>query len=415
MKIKKLTHALCILSLALLLSNCNTSPEYIDIPIQNNTQISSTIENFTYTHIEDKHYKYNAILGVEHLKYDNGYLYFFNGIASPHEKTGATLMAFDLAHGKILSVCPDPLCSHDNPECDFYGFDVSYYVFNNSIYYRRGYHYLVYNDEGILVDTIDLADLVRYNTETTKLTVYEDYNGDWTYSAYNSQLYVDNYQYFYDYVYDPESNKHYFHICRRDIDTGEKTYLGGSLNEEVVYERFLFEHGGRIYITDGKTIYSVTYDWTDRKEHYTGDFSGQVLTNGQDIFFETSNENNSLTINKINLLDANETASPLGFECSRWYLTDNYIYFLSADTYYSGDIALTGSEIYRCDHNGNNTEKICSLIDQNSTKYVSSMCIVDNYIYCFYFEYENGTQLSYRDKLLRIDTSTGEKSYFDIK
>lgn len=415
MKNSNLLYAFFVSLTILSLSACNADPTYIDYPTQSNSNTPTINNSFSYTHVEDKHYKYNAIRGVEQLKYDNGYLYFFNGNASPHEKTGATLMTLDLEKGDLLSVCPDPLCTHDNPECDFYGFDISFYVFDNSIYYRRGYHYLVYNDEGILIDKIDHADLVRYNKATDKLSIYEDYNGDWTYSAYNSQLYIDNYQYFYDYVYDADSNKHYFHICRRNIDSGEKTYLGGDLNEEVVYERFLFEYNGRIYITDGKTICSVTYDWDDRQEHYTGDFSGEVLSNGQDIFFESCNEDQSVTINKLNLSDPDKTISSFDFECSRWYLTDNYIYYLTADTYYSGDIALTGSEIYRCDHNGNNIEKICTLIDPNSTKYISSMCVVDNYIYCFYFEYDNGTQISYRDKILRIDTSTGEKSYFDIK
>ncbi|MBR4204309.1 MAG: hypothetical protein IKQ92_02420 [Clostridia bacterium] len=402
-----------LIGLALLLCGCGSGQAFIEYPEQNpQGNESGQIENYVYAPVEDKSYPYNAISGPEQLKYDGGSLYFFNGNPSPHEKTGATLMAFDLASGTILPVCPDPLCSHDNPGCPFYGFDTSYYAANGSIYYRRGYHYLVYNAEGILIDAVDHADLVRYDRSKDKLTVYEDYGDDLSYSAYNSQLYFNGFQYYYDYVYDPDTDRHYFHICRRDVDSGKVAVLGGDLNEDAVYERFLFALGSRIYATDGKQLFSVDPDWNDRRALFEGDFSGKVLCDGSEIFFERT-VSGRIVLAKTGLDGGGVTE--LGIECSRWVLTDHYIYYLSADPYFSGGTELTGGTVYRCDHDGGRIEKICDLNDDGSDKYLSSLCAVDNYIYCFFYEYRNGEQISYRSKLLRIDASTGEMTYYGIR
>ncbi|MBR4204951.1 MAG: hypothetical protein IKQ92_05685 [Clostridia bacterium] len=413
---KRMTGAfLAVFCLAMLFCGCSGKEAFIEYPGQGQTRPeneSNRIQNYTYSPVEDGVYPYNAISGPEQLKYDNGVLYFFNGNPSPHEKSGATLMAFDLARGTILPVCPDPLCSHDNPSCPFYGFDTSYYAVNGSIYYRRGYHYLVYNAEGILVDTIDHADLVRYDRSKEALTVYEDYDGEWTYTAYSSQLYFDNWQYYYDYVYDPDTEKHYFHICKRDVDSGRVAVLGGDLNEDAVYERFLFAYGSRIYATDGKQFFSVDSDWNDRRVLFEGDFSGKILFDGSEVFFERMISDRKI-LEKTRLDDGEVTN--LGVECSRWVLTDHYIYYLSADPFFSGGLELTGGEVYRCDHNGDHVEKVCTLNDDGSDKYLGSMCVVDNYIYCFFYEYKDGEQISYRDRLLRIDATTGVKMYYNIK
>ncbi len=55
-----------------------------------------------------------------------------------------TLYRLNPVTGNITTVCADPTCTHNSPECPFYGFDdhFEFYIENDILYYHQYYTFV---------------------------------------------------------------------------------------------------------------------------------------------------------------------------------------------------------------------------------------------------------------------------------
>lgn len=416
-------HKLLLITIlaALTLTACNSEPEWIEYKSESeSTNEETTVSEFPYIHVEDKPYSLNANNGISKLEYSDGYIYFYNGWTSAGNKGSNTLKKLDPQTGEITSVCPDPVCTHNSPECDLYGFSDINYIYENSVIFRRLYHYVIRDDEGYYVGKIDHSDYVRYDMETDEIQVYEDYGEELGFTEYLRQIYVDGYQFYYDYVYDEEDDTYYYKICRRDIETGEVKDMGiettpGNITEDLIYTK-----DGRIYCTNGVDIYSFDLNGEDRRYHCQGDFGWNVYSDGTAIYYDVRREDDTFEIWKKDTLEAE--GKSLGIICTRWKLTENYIYYTTdEEAVKNGTYTYANErEIRRCDHNGENGELVFTFEGEYEDVNTSDFIIIDNYLYTLYStDSENEEDKRSDDnkgdfKIMRIDCTDGSVYIIEV-
>lgn len=398
--------------------------------------------SFEYTNINDVPVMHNAINGLSTIKYYNDCLYFFPGTANPFTKS-ITLMRYDCKTGNLTSVCSDPLCTHDSPDCPFFGFTTIFYLYNNTVYYRRAYSYANYDANNVYKDTLEWSGFVSYNMDSSQMKVYNQFDS-LDYFEYGKQIYVENYCFYYDYIYSDESDKEIFAICRMDLNTGESVILGGKNNQfsesdpNMLSQMFLFTLDSRIYFTDGKTIYSTDYDMNDKTEHAKGLFLDDVCTDGEYIYYSAAQKNNNdmfISIHRMNFDGSSDI--DIGITANKWFgyfITENYIYYTVPDekiigknkvSGYSGtDIILNNSEIRRCRHDGSNDESVYKFDNDMANYRLTDICAAGNYIYGLYSywtdsdndgTFEDGDQYQSSDdnhyNIMRINIETAVIHY----
>lgn len=379
MKIK--TGIIAVLMLLLTLSSCtsNTSPIII----------TDFTENFSYVEANDKPYTYNCIDASVALQYSDGNIFFWGG---PVGQWGATVCKLNPSTGIISSVCIDPLCDHNTPDCPFFGLRAWFYVYDNKVFYKRSYTYTYRNKDGSIRSTLDVSDSVYFDIIDSKVNVLQpiiDKNA----GEYLRQLYTDNFRYYYDYIFDENFDGYLFKMCCQDINSGDVSVIGGENNKDAVLERFVFILNDRIYFVDGKRLYSRNLDNTDEIVHCTGNFGEIVMTDGQSIYFEVVDGNDK---NVFCMTDINDysSATLIIEDCTDWFLTENYVYYTDGDSrnigqseikgYANSEIILQGNNIFRCDHNGANHELIFSFDNEYRNYQLTNMIVADNYVYGLY-------------------------------
>ena len=97
-----------------------------------NLPIDIVSPDFEYIEIDDKPYDYNYVVGANQLQYSDGYLYCYDSIISDKNKT---LKKIDIKTGIVTSVCSDPICLHNSPECPIFGIANAFFVHNNNVFF----------------------------------------------------------------------------------------------------------------------------------------------------------------------------------------------------------------------------------------------------------------------------------------
>jgi hypothetical protein len=286
--------------------------------------------------------------GGSEVKYFDGCIYFFNGNSYGRQENHATLYRFNIMTGNITTVCPDPLCAHNTPDCPFYAMDPDYYVYKNKIYYGRTFYFDIdFKDLGFS------SDFVSFDISESKLKQYyssEDISG----ALIGSELYVDKYRFYYDAIVDTKINTVNTTINRMNLEDGSidvlkvnSSFKIGSNDSTNFGDKFLFAIGQRIYFTDGMEIYSTDFNMNDRQDIISGAFiSSKILTDGEYIYWgesEDSDNTNFKTLYRTKL-DGSGEKSSIGIITEDWQLTKNYIYYLNLSwssyfvTVYSKDV-----------------------------------------------------------------------------
>lgn len=375
---------------------------------------------FSYVEADDKPYAYNCVDASGDLQYDRGNIYFFGGL--PGESNTA-LMKLNPSVGLFTTVCPLPLCEHNTPECPMFGHTSWFYAYDDTIYYKRSYSYSYRNPDGSIRSTVELHDSVCYDTVEEKLKVLETYDSQSSVEFLN-QLFTEDYRFYYDYVYDEEMEQYLFKLCRLDRNSGEISVLGGDFSVEEGVDRFAFSKDERIYFVDGKRLYSRNFDNTDEVVHCSGQFGGKVLTDGDGIYFELSQEGKKSIYYMPDINDYH-SAKKIVDDCTQWALTEHYVYYVDGEertigksnlTGYQGEeVVLLGKTIRRCSHNGENDEKIFTFDGDYQTYQFNSMLVVDHYIYGFYHYYEDSDQDGiFQDGDQRSSNRSGDSSIMRI-
>ena len=438
----KQTILLIMLFIILCLTSCDDET-YIEPPID--TTKNNTI--FEYTDNKDKPLDFNVIDGSDVIKYYNGYLYFLNGSTSLSKSV--TLMKYNIKSNNLTCVCADPLCDHNTPDCPLYGLNNSYYIYNDNIYFQRIYHYMHRKPNGNPDYMEYFTGSCSYNFSDMKLTIYEQIENaeisDLGYTEYTSQLYTENYRYYYKYVYNESLENYIFSICRMDLNTKEIVVLDSDSNIEDSEDlfstslkiTFLFHLNDRIYFTDGKTIYSTDFDMNDRQDVLNGTFIySEIYTDGEYIYWGESedSDNNILQTLYRAKLDGSGEKTSLGIKTEDWQITENYIYYLNPCETIIGknemeqrngeNIVLNNNEIRRTSHDGSSNEAVFSLIQDDTNFEIYQYTCVGNYIYAAYETYtDNNNDGAINDSefyqstyaaaytILRIDVTTGDTYY----
>lgn len=405
----------------------------------NNPGISSDSGNnqdFKYIENDDEPLSYNAMEGGMQIKYFDGCIYFLNGSSAyGWQENHATLYRFNTKTGNLTTVCADPLCKHNSPECPFYSMENRFYVYENKIYYDRTYVF-DYKETGFY------ADFVSFDISNSKLKQYIVYTDSIPDGIIGSQLYVDNYIFYYDIVVDSKTNTSKITINRMNLKDGSVVVMNAddSTNDNTIgfNNMFLFAVDQRIYFSDGKKIYSTDYNMNNRQDIMSvASLDSNIKTDGEYIYWGESERSDNAklqTLYRAKLDGSGKT--PLNIKAEKWQITKNYIYYLNPqetvigknemEQRNGGDIVLEYNEIRRAAHDGLSNELVFSLIQDDIyfEIYPYYFSCVGNYIYTAYHTYtDKNNNGAYDDSeyyqssdsktytILRIDVITGDTYY----
>ena len=97
------------------ISSCE-KPLYID---SSNTDMTAPDDysEFEFTYFDDQTIANNVVSSLQKIKIVDGYLYFFPGLPNAGINDGTTLMKYNCETNNLTTVCSDPLCSHNTPDC----------------------------------------------------------------------------------------------------------------------------------------------------------------------------------------------------------------------------------------------------------------------------------------------------------
>jgi len=419
-----------ILLIAMLISSC--AQDEMHYPETETPSPSNfTIEIPSYIESDDAPIYHYGRMEKEHYQYQDGCFYFYiNGQGalnlSRHNKSN-TLLRMNIRNGTITTVCPDPLCMHNTPECPFAGrmFNVS--IDGDMIIYARRY---IYRDDSTTKND-SVIQICSYNLSDMKMKVHREIIMPETNKGAfkSSMLYHNEYIYLYDMIYNEEDNTYQQGIYRINTSNNKQEIIINPQTNNTT--TFLFILNDRIYFTDINTIYSVNLDIEDKQIHAEGTFStARIYTDGQYIYYALAGKDSTDNLYRMNLDGTNVIDLGINTDPS-WFLTEKYIYYFPHDKMNipnpNGQTALLSmcNTIWRCDHDGSNKTKVVEL--ERSEKgfiQIHDVQVIGNYAYTDYYEYvdknESGFFESDQDRLyysvndptnphiLRIDLTTGE-------
>ncbi len=290
------TAAVCC-AVLLTVSCESTELRYVDKDEQNPDENAE----FTYTAGDDEPCYFGS-QSTDDLKYRDGYLYIVCG----------TLYRLNTETGNVTTACGDPLCTHDNEECPYFGIGMYYISADGSLCFP--------GDGGF----------VRYDQERMKRVLLDDYKGaaSWFFAP---ELYYDDYRVYNGFDYDPDKDKYTYGLRRADLKNGGSEFFGGTTDSDGNYLPLMaqpwFTVGDRLYLEDGKCFFSLNKDGGDRKDLFAkkGE-SGYMYTDGEYVYY--CEDDRSSIIRRA--LDGGEPETVVTGVYSYQYfmLTDEYIYYM---------------------------------------------------------------------------------------
>lgn len=368
-----------------------------DLSIVEKYKMNDALENWTYVASNDTVYDDYVCIG-DFFKYTDDCLYFFNGTKSPFihpEDTEyvKTLLRLDLTSGIISPVCADPLCTHSTQTCPFAGQISFFFLHDNKIFYNRSYSV---NDEK---EYYGFHQFCSYDLDTMEFKIYkqEELVSGEPYGKYARILFHGNYCYYCDLSYDSEKDISIWKIMRLDLDTGSEVYLGDMENENGFVMEYLFIIGDRIYFRDAQSIFSTDLDLNDKQVHIEGRFPDEdIYTDGENIYYSVLTDDKSKSYKLYRCgLDGSEIIDLGIVSTSGWFITTNYIYYTHPNRFEleyagGGTLPFFYDAIYRCDHDGQNSELVYEAFhrnNENPDNYIQLQnCIaVGNYVFAQYY------------------------------
>ena len=394
------TAAVCC-AVLLTVSCESTELRYVDKDEQNPDESAE----FTYTASDDEPCYFGS-QSIDDLKYRDGYLYIVCG----------TLYRLNTETGNVTTACGDPLCTHDNEECPYFGIGMYYISADGSLCFP--------GDGGF----------VRYDQERMKRVLLDDYKGaaSWFFAP---EIYYDDYRVYNGFDYDPEKDKYTYGLRRADLKNGGSEFFGGTTDEDGNYLPLMaqpwFTVGDRLYLEDGKCFFSLNKDGGDRKDLFAkkGE-SGYMYTDGEYVYY--CEDDRSSIIRRA--LDGGEPET---------VVTGVYSYHMKPDGddvvlgkadirgYASSEVEITPLVICRSRHDGSGEERLALVTDIEKGLSPLGWIVVGNYFYCEYSYWEDAdgdgiftdgdnkystmiTSGGAVCRLMRVDLTTGDIYIFSI-
>lgn len=412
----------------LLLASC--SRENTDV-IKTSTD-APAVPGYTYTESSDGILDFGSRSGFGFGYYD-GYIYVTaNGM----------LYRINERTGNATSVCADPLCLHDSPECLLYGIkDIFYISAEGDICFAQMY-FKRYDDNGTLKYPSQNR-FVKLDTQSSRVTVLDDYSGAGG-SFHCPEIYYGNQRIYYGQEYDAENNELTCGVRKTDLDTGKSEFWGGEETKDGYITLrdvdLLFRIGERIYFNDGECVFSLDENGGCREVLDNIKIplnSGATATDGEFLYHSSFIGDGEIvrysleTGEKEILVDKRYTGQ-------RFIMTKDYIYYSDGEDvvlgkaqirgYASDTVTLSGGELWRCRHDGSGKELVYTYSGKTENIRPFSQTIIGNYLWADYSWWEDpdgdgvytdgaqkhSTHNDGNASLLRIDLTSGEALTVDI-
>jgi len=437
MKTIQLFIRICILTA--LLVGCDKNLVYVDSE-NIETLYEYETKDFSFSESPDAPITFNAIDGGQVIQYSNGYLFFHNNYNRDifNFPENRTLMKYNVKTDNLISICSDSVCLHNTLDCPFYAMYNTMYVFDEKIAYAQIYSNTANDSEYFMLGQYNLFDSEKIS-KSVRNTIKTN-----SYTEYMKMLPVDNYVLYYENMYNEELDEWVDGIYRWNIVDNTQTLLCGENN---IYEpdsmypntlacNFLFAIDSRIYFTDGTVIFSTDTNYENRIDHVEGRFVLDVFTDGEYIYYGIPVEEGSYiqSLHRVDFNGKNDIELDIVTQKENVEITSNYIYYKKYDEIaigknrvsgYSGEnIILYSSEIWRCDHDGQNHELVYKFEGDMANYRLIYEIYVGNYIYGLYNWWEDAdgdgifedgddhfSATSEEYLIMRIDITTGE-TYF---
>lgn len=370
------------------------------------------------------------------LQYANGSIY---AIIGRNQGECAYPVRYNCTSGRISTVCPDPLCLHENEECPLIGIQQCIVLPDGRVCYSQKFDHIYRNDAGVIIKEVHIFDHALFDPIAGKKTVLYEYDGSY---FTGPELYTDNYRFYHSIEYDEERELFVTGLYRMNLKNGDIKLLlehGTSEKDDAfnVSSEMIGIFNERIYLSDGLSIFSIDFEGEKRITHLEGKYPvlEPLHADGEYVYYQREDG-----VYRQSLSSGKEEHI---VKCNNIYgnftLTTNWIYYQAGDTitigkvdidgYAAREAELSGGEIYRCTHDGSELTKIAEMNGEYAHLRPNSMTVAGEYIYATYtgWQDKNGDSIFTRDEqlasgysrtslqILRIDTTSGEITTITLK
>lgn len=340
-----------------------------------------------------------------------------------------TMIRYNTKTNTKTYLCSNPLCTHDNHNCPFWGFVECNYF--------DGDWYLLKNGQD--EDGSRYRYYTCYDVEKGQEKFIIRNNGSGKYSI-ASQLVHHEYFYYFEVAYDEEKENYSCTLRRVNLNSATNQSECVLSFDSYVTDYLLCGDKGKIYFCEiGTGLYYINADGSDEfAKHYfytTEDPRfGKLMTSCQlidDVFYICEEIEGISEFYKVGLNGIRVDMGKVNGAALYCFYTKNYIYFRvkeekkigqmdDGSNYHLSDLIIDTPGIYRMDYNGNVKVVLNEFSTQNlSTCVLGEITVVGNYIYTRYRHYGSEIKDTYvKDDysgilggLMRIDTTTGDAIY----
>ena len=314
----------------------------------------------------------NAVDNGALLQYSDGKIYYIDHFPCsirihPENRSVRYILA---NNGTVEFVCNKPLCRHNSTDCPLFAIHTMC-VFQDKMIYTSIHAEMGSTQMHVSRNYLDL--------DTNKSVITDTIDDD-QYAEYTQILFHDKFAFYFTDDIDEKSNEWNLNLNRLDMNTGKTIVLyqfpvDSSTMSNDVPCKLLFGLGDHIYYSENGKICSADLSCKKIVKHI--DLMGHldVLTDGYAVFvgmpYHEEDFRENYNIEVLYKTDFNfQEFTELGIiaEKGRVKITDNFIYYVKYDEisigksrvsgYNSDEVILTGSEIWRCDHNGEHHEMV---------------------------------------------------------
>ena len=419
------TKQICLLAVLLFLCSCTRPAPPDPLPDE------PSRPGWTCLPSDDRAFEGRSRNMSEMLQVTENYLYFNGG-----DWDGAVPMRLNLETGNVTSVCPDPLCTHDSPDCPLYGTNGFIAPDDASILARRMYSA---TEDTITGQEISerVNQIMRFEPGTGKRIVLEELG---TQGGFSPEVYAGKYRFYNAQIYDDEG-EWIGGLARMDLGNGKTELLFDG------YHWLLFEKDGRVWVSDGDGFYS--FEAEAASPALRREFGGASAEAGEYASFSTDGRNLYVTefqkkeVRVLPMDGSAETVVTVDFADYnyRLYPTENWLYYFSGKTTVIGDarvsgyasdkVELYGTEFRRCRADGSEDTGVFRFEGEYASFRPIHIAVAGRYLYCTYSWWEDpdgdgvfrdgGQHYSFpvnghdNCSLLRIDCETGEAEIVTIR
>ena len=397
---------------AFTLCSCQSTPydeaELLTPDENSQVDFETPEQAFTYREGGDSNLCFFRDLPSAKLEVHNGHIYYHNG---------KTMIRYNPVTNVQTTLCEDSLCTHDNEQCPFYGYDATmrFTVFENNIVFRRSYMYSDYTNS-----IAKESSVVKYNMENHQISVLRELTGNIL--SNGTDIYLGDKYLYVDIIYDEENSQKICQLCLKDLKNNTTQILREDKERQLFSPMYVYD--GYIYYknTLEHTLYVAPVNDPASMIPLAQAPSSPMLNVVDQSVYALNTENGNITYST-----APDECSPIpGIEgADYFYITDNYIYYrkvydtVNHTSFYGEPVTTSLREYYRCNHDGKNHELVYreEPHEDEYTIFMGDFVVLGDYIYTRWSqkilvgENTENSDRSTASTIARYDIETGEWYY----